>query len=337
MNFLSTSACQRVSVAAGKIAAHEADTRTEAYVDDTGGVAMGTVADEHYRNILRVMEELGLQVAPDKCSLPAYWMIWIGVLFNARNMTMAIDPERIREATEACRAFLEASTISLHGLQCFLGKLFHAIKCTESARAFIARILDLLRLAIREGTVAKMDAAWCAAFLDRFNGITIAKPDVAEIVASVDSCLTGGGGFCEGHGYYAVEYPDCITCWKFSISSLECFNVLLALRLWAPSWSGKYVLLFCDNAAKVGAANSCHAEDPLIRSVLREIWWLTAIWDVQLTVRHMPGSQMTTADMLSRVRLKQRSSSLKRRLAKRGLRHPRVCSHHLCISDSRYH
>ena len=69
------SACQRVSVAAGKIAAHEADTRTEAYVDDTGGVAMGTVADEHYRNILRVMEELGLQVAPDKCSPPAYWMI----------------------------------------------------------------------------------------------------------------------------------------------------------------------------------------------------------------------------------------------------------------------
>ena len=159
------SACQRVSVAAGKIAAHEADTRTEAYVDDTGGVAMGTVADEHYRNILRVMEELGLQFVPDKCSPPAYWMIWIGVLFKARNMTMAIDPERIREAIEACRAFLEASTISLHGLQCYLGKLFHAIKCTESARAFMARILDLLRLAIREGTVAvsdlaKMDAAW---------------------------------------------------------------------------------------------------------------------------------------------------------------------------------
>ena len=80
-------------------------------------------------------------------------------------------------------------------------------------------------------------------------------------------------------------------------------GVLFALRLWAPAWSGKHVLIFCDNAATVSATNSCRAEDPLIRAVLREFWWLSAVWDVQLAIRHKPGKEMETADLLGRAYL----------------------------------
>ena len=302
------SACQRVSVALGKISAYLYTTLTMAYIDDTAGVAMGEVADLHYNKILETFAEMGLEVAPGKCESPSHVMTWIGVVFNAREMTMAIDPARIAEAVEACHEFIRSERITLHKLQQFVGRLFHAIKCTDSARAFMARILDLLRLAAREQVVAvsseaRQDALWCTAFLEAFNGVTVAKPQVAEVVASVDSCLVGGGGYCEGYGFYAIKYPEYLTDCGFSISSLECLNVLFALRLWAPAWSGKHVLIFCDNAATVSAANSCRAEDPLIRAVLREFWWLSAVWDVQLAIRHKPGKEMETADLLSRAYL----------------------------------
>ena len=110
----------------------------------------------------------------------------------------------------------------------------------------------------------------------------------------------GGGGVCEGYGNYSLEYPPSITACKFSISSLECFNVILVVRVWAGCWSGRHNLLFCDNAATVNARTSSMAQDPLIRAALRECWWLTAVNDIQLVVRHQPGANMETPDLFSR-------------------------------------
>ena len=299
------SACQRVSEAAGEVAAAEHGTLMHAYVDDTGGAALEEVADAHYKGLLATFERLGLDVAPLKCQAPSYVMIWIGVLFNTLTMSMAIDPERIQEAVNMCNDFLAASTITLAKLQSFLGKLFHAVKCTVSARVFLSRLLDLLREATNKQSVvisekARADAWWCASFLHAFNGVTLAKPDAAEVVAFVDSCLVGAGGACRGYGYYSIAYPDSITSGGLSISSLECFSVLLPLRIWVRAWSGLHVLLYCDNAATVSALESGRAQDPLIRGSLREVWWLSAVWDVQLTVRHRPGAEMEEADLLSR-------------------------------------
>ena len=62
-------------------------------------------------------------------------------------------------------------------------------------------------------------------------------------------------------------------------------------------------MILCDNMATVAACGSNRAEDPLIRGALRELWWLTATRDVELTVRHKPGAEMIVPDMLSRVSL----------------------------------
>ena len=263
------------------------------------------MAQEEYEGLLSVCDGLGLQVALDKCQAPAFTMLWIGVWFDAIRMIMAIDRKKIKEAVELCRQFMEKNNITLHQLQKLLGKLFHVSKCTVGARAFLARMLDLLRLAawnqiVQVTPAARADASWFVAFLDNFNGITTMKQETAEFVAEVHSCLTGGGGVCKGQGYYAVKYPDYITSLDLSISSLECLNLLFAIRLWAEAWQGSNILIFCDNMATVCAATSARAEDPIIRGALREFWWLAATRDLQITVRHKPGSEMNTPDILSR-------------------------------------
>ena len=114
----------------------------------------------------------------------------------------------------------------------------------------------------------------------------------------------GGGGISEGYGFYSIEYPDYIRQWGFCIASLECLNLLFAIRIWAQAWKGLNVL-YWDNMATVCATSSARAEDPLIRGALRELWWWSATGDFQLTVRHKPGSEMSVPDMISRAHVNE--------------------------------
>ena len=200
--------------------------------------------------------------------------------------------------------------VELGELQSLVGKILHASKCNTGARVFASRLLDMVS-ATRGGRrqrlseEAKADLAWFGAFLHSFNGISMMKSKVAQFVVHVDSCLHGGGGVCDGLGYYKQSYPASIKDCHFSINALECLNTLIAIRLWSKEWTGTTVLIFVDNWATVCALNSGRAQDPLMRGALREAWWLAALMDVNIEVRHKPGSQMTVADTLSRADLSE--------------------------------
>ena len=147
------------------------------------------------------------------------------------------------------------------------------------------------------------------------HGKTMMKVTQAQRVVHVESCLQAGGGICKGVGYYKQAYPDSITDCRFSINALECFNVLISVRLWVTLWSGLVVLVFVDNWATVCALNSGRATDPLMRAALREIWWLTELNDVEIVVRHKPGAEMDTADTLSRADVSRVHAEKYRRFA----------------------
>ena len=299
------SACQRTTEAVASIARQETGAEIEPYVDDSAGGATLDKAWGHYEALLALMKELGLDAAPHKSSPPSTFLLWIGVIFNSLTMTMAIDPHKIEEARELCFRFLMADHMTYRHMQSFIGKVFHVTKCSPPARRFTSRMLDLFRAMHDRKTSpislqAKMDVSWLLAFLSKFNGISLIKSETADHVAQVDACLTGAGGICGSFGYYSLQFPDEINSCAFSISSLECYNILVACRLWVAEWSGKHVLLYSDNSAAVCALNSGTANDPLIRASIREIWWLIATHDVELTIRHRPGALMLTADALSR-------------------------------------
>ena len=122
------------------------------------------------------------------------------------------------------------------------------------------------------------------AFLPAFNSVSLIKSETAELVAQVDACLQGAGGICASRGYYSFTFPEGIADCHFTISSLECFNILVALRLWALDWQGKHVFLYSDNWSAVCAANSGAATDPLIHAVVRELWWICATRDIELAL-----------------------------------------------------
>ena len=97
------------------------------YIDDTAGLALPDVAELHYQTPLDTIRNLGLDPALDKCVGPSTCMIWIGVVYDSVKMTMAIDPEKVQEALQACEELLSKSEISVSG-----------------ARVFSSRLLDML-------------------------------------------------------------------------------------------------------------------------------------------------------------------------------------------------
>ena len=300
------SACQRTTEAVAEIAKYDVGASPHPYIDDTSGAALPNEAVTHYDHILLLMSQLGLTPNESKCSPPSTTLSWIRVFFDSVAMSMHISAEKVREAATLCSQFLNRDTVTHKFMERLMGKIFHAIKCCEGARRFTARLLHLLTTTSHTGSApvpyqAKLDAAWLAAFLPAFNGTTLIKNTVADYTVEVDSCLTGGGGLCSDTGYFSLDYPEFITQCHFSIASLECLNLLIAVRLWVSHWTGKHVLIFSDNWGVVCAIQSGRAQDPLIQSAMRELWWLAALHDVEFTVRHKPGAQLIQADALSRL------------------------------------
>lgn len=88
-----------------------------------------------------------------------------------------------------------------------------------------------------------------------------------------------------------------------AIAPKELVPIVMAVILWGPYWAGKRVRCLCDNISVVAAVNKGAARDPALSSLLRTLAFVTAVLDISLTARHLPGVQNTSADALSRDKL----------------------------------
>ena len=152
---------------------------------------------------------------------------------------------------------------------------------------------------VRLGSQPRMDLSWFINMLVDYSGVSLITGSAVDFEVDMDACLTGGGGVsnCE---FYRYQFPDYLLAMNMHIASLECWNVLIAIRTWIGSWKGKHVKLYCDNMPTVIALETGVSRDPLLRASSRELWYLCARNDVRITVRHKAGVENTVADFLSR-------------------------------------
>ena len=281
-----------------------------AYIDDFIGWAPGReLAWSAFRRGRHLLRSLGLQESPDKATEPSTTVTWVGVRFDSDEMTMSIPEDKIRAMVGEITVWLQETTIQLRELQKLLGRLFHATKCSVGARLFCNRLLDGLRTAYRQGFTPinvemRQDLFWMVTFLTHFNGIhLIREPDVRHDI-TVDACLSGGGGAWRG-GMFRVRFlPSILQC-GWHISQLEAFTLLLAVRWWQQDLRHSNITIWCDNSSTVTVIQSGRAVDPMMRACARETWLLATLNDIDLTVRHVRGTDNTAADTLSRAHLSE--------------------------------
>ena len=97
---------------------------------------------------------------------------------------------------------------------------------------------------------------------------------------------------------YALPLPDNFC--QFHITQLKMLNVIFALKVWATFWQDKKIMLYCDNMAVVEVITTGNTRDAFLATCARNIWLITAIFNIQLQVLHVPGKANVTADLLSR-------------------------------------
>ena len=255
-----------------------------------------------------LLRNLGLWEANSKACPPATIMVFLGVLFNTEELTVAITDERLKEIKSLVSKWRTKHEANLTEVQLLAGKLNFVL----SGRVFLSRILTFLReFEGKPGVktipdIVKQDVRWWDLFMRQFNGVTMfpelrwSKPDT---VFSTDSCLTGCGGWHPNLGEYfhCTFPPEFIAQWKdLTINELECMAVVIAIKLWAKNAANLNLLLKCDNYSTVEVINRGHANKAFTQHCLHEIVWLTAKNNVLIKMCHCPEVNNRISDFLSR-------------------------------------
>ena len=67
----------------------------DVYTDDFFGAATVEEAPFAYNKLLLLLQELGLQISPEKCFQPSTRMICLGILFDTELVTISAPEEQV--------------------------------------------------------------------------------------------------------------------------------------------------------------------------------------------------------------------------------------------------
>ena len=279
------------------------------YLDDFGGAeATWGLADRALSTLQQVMAELGLKEAKHKVCPPSQVMIWLGISFDSRDMTMRIPPAKLEEIMVTLEGWVGRTHATRREMQSILGLLEFVASVSPPTRIFTNRMLQNLRDTPRRGTETlslgfKQDLQFFRELLPHFNGIKIMdKGQVAcQAELQLDACLVGCGGFT-GDEFYSEDFPPEILACSHTIAHLEMVNVVIALKTWAEQWRGQRVRVHCDNSNTCLAIQTGRSKDTYMQGCIRELFMFSARFDIELAATHRPGTQMRIADALSRAR-----------------------------------
>ena len=276
-----------------------------AYIDDYVMVSPKASSEAEFQCLASLLMELGLPSNPDKQTPPCRKLTCLGIQIDLDNNELSIDPEKLESIHNECIATSGKRHLSRKAFQSLLGKLLYIHKCVPPARTFINRMLALFR----QNPTAKRitltddfhkDLAWFLVFLPKFNGITyIRKPEISQNhTLHVDASLNGLGGIWNNEVYATPIFNVYQTTLK--IVHLEMLNLVIALKLWAIQWAHSRVRSHCDNSAVVQVVRSGKTRDEMLALCLRNIWLITATYDITLTIDHIRGKSNNIADQSPR-------------------------------------
>ena len=99
---------------------------------------------------------------------------------------------------------------------------------------------------------------------------------------------------------FSCKFPSFIVQQKLHINALELLTIIVMIKLWAKNWNGKRIKLFCDNETSVIVLNKGKTRDPFLQNCLREIQYLSAIYECEFKATHISGVTNRIPDLLSR-------------------------------------
>ncbi|KAL2080909.1 hypothetical protein ACEWY4_022762 [Coilia grayii] len=265
------------------------------------------------QTILKVFSNLGVPISEEKTDGPAYSLEFLGITLNTRDFSTSLPKEKIDRILTVIDCFAACPNKTKMEVLSLLGHLNFAMRVIPQGRPFISHLLTAAHSVSALDTPVLLDdqclkdlELW-RLFLNQWNGLSMFYDDHAlspeDLQLYTDAAPSVGfGGYFAGQ-WFASAWPREMLLLPPSAASsavYEVYPVVIAALLWGSSWSGKRVLIYCDNEAAVFAINKGRSRAPVICPFLRRLVWTAACHQFILTAAHIPGHQNAIADSLSR-------------------------------------
>ena len=164
--------------------------------------------------------------------------------------------------------WLSKKSCTLRELQSLISTLQFACRVVVPGRAFLQRMINLTREVIEPhhriilNSAFRQDVAMWLVFLEQWNGtnifLDIVPTNLPEHEFSTDaSGSIGYGAFFNNfwfQGKWSSQFHGHTE--QQSIAWKELFPVYLACSVWGNLWSGKRIILWCDNISVTQILNS---------------------------------------------------------------------------------
>ena len=95
-------------------------------------------------------------------------------------------------------------------------------------------------------------------------------------------------------------WPPEVASWDIAITELELLMLVVSIQYWAFFLSGHTVQLWSDNETSIICLRSRKTKNAFLAACLRELWPLCTTHNIDFVYSHIPGSQNSIADLLSR-------------------------------------
>jgi hypothetical protein len=194
-------------------------------------------------------------------------------------------------------------------LQQLIGKLNWAARVVRGGRTFLRRLIDIMcslkykRHHIRITASARADITWWANFMSLFNGTVhfVSSMPVPAAYFTSDACMVGGAAVFNQDWFYVNWQIDCPDIAPVHINIKELAAVLLAAKRWAHLWQNQHVVLYTDSQCSMYIINSGTSRNAAAMSLVRQLFWLSAIFNFHITARHIAGKNNILSDYVSRL------------------------------------
>ena len=244
-------------------------------------------------------------VATHKTQGPCTALIFLGILVNTLTFELHLPQDKLTRLQGAIHQWVRKRKCTLKELESFLGHLSHAATVVPQGRVFLRQLFSLLARSqaphhcVRLNLGARADLAWWQVFLQDWNGksffpVTSPTTEVFSDAAGTFGC----GAFTATHHWFQITWPDN---WQtVHITAKELLPIVVAAAVWGPHWSRQRICFRSDNMAVVELLKSNTSQDQLLMHLLRCLAFYAAYFRFQFCANHVPGTQNTAADALSR-------------------------------------
>ena len=185
------------------------------YLDDynTMGPAGSDECQAHLTRIIAVCDELGVPLAADKLEGPSDCITRLGIEIDTAAGQLRLPADKFARLKELLVQWYPRRSCRRRQLESLVGTLHHTCCVIKPGRAFLRRIIDLLRLPsatrshhhIRLNREFRADLQWWSTFAAHWNGVALFPcPTEPAFSATSDASGSWGCGGWSGSSWFQL-------------------------------------------------------------------------------------------------------------------------------------